>query len=207
MFEMILEFLHEIAVEIGAEVVHQPARLVAEVVQFALLLGIVWVVAFGFAKRKGFVANMLAERRERVQARIEGASHAEKSLAVSKAEAAAATRAGRAKAREVIAHAKKECDEIKGTARAETDADCSRIQERAHSALSTEQQEMLLELREQLVELVSSATRSIMNEKLTVAEQRKLIENTIVRSVGASAIPDARAEALAAGSLPEGASR
>ena len=49
---------------------------------------------------------------------------------------------------------------------------------------STEQQEMLLELREQLVELVSSATRSIMNEKLTVSEQRTLIENTIVGEHG-----------------------
>lgn len=207
MFGKIPEFLHEIAVEIGTEVVTQPSRLFAEVVQFAVLLGIVWVAAFGFAKRRGFVANMLAERRSRVEARVEGASHAEKSLADSKQEAAATIRAGRAKARETIAHTKKECEEIGRTAHAETDAECSRIQDRAQSALSTEQQEMLLELREQLVELVSSATRSIMNEKLTVAEQRKLIENTIVGSVRASKNPDARTEALAAGSVPEGAPR
>ncbi len=71
--------------------------------------------------------------------------------------------------------------------------------------MSTERQEMLLELREQLVDLVSSATRSIMNEKLTVSEQRTLIENTIVESVNASAGSDARIQALAAGATLEGA--
>ncbi len=81
----------------------------------------------------------------------------------------------------------------------------ARIEERAESALATEQQEMLLELREQLVELVSSATRSIMNEKLTVSEQRTLIENTIVGSMDASAGSDGRIEALAAGATPKGA--
>ena len=64
---------------------------------------------------------------------------------------------------------------------------------------------MLLELREQLVDLVSSATRSIMNEKLTVSEQRTLIENTIAESVNASAGSDGRVQALAAGATPEGA--
>ena len=72
--------------------------------------------------------------------------------------------------------------------------------------MSTEQQEMLLELREQLVDLVSSATRSIMNEKLTVAEQRTLIENTIVGEHECERrLRRSRARPLAAGLVPKGA--
>lgn len=205
MFEQIAELAHEIVVEIGAEVVHEPLRMVAEVVQFAVLIGIVWVVALGAGSRRGFVANMLAERQSRVDARLLSASTASKALQDSRREAASIARASRAKAREMITQAKKECTEIEETSRAETDAECSRIEERSESALQTEQQEMLLELREQLVDIVSSATRSIMNEKLTVAEQRTLIENTIVGSMSAAVDGDARMEAFAAGQVPKGA--
>lgn len=205
MFGSLAEMYSEILTEIAAEFAHAPLRLFAEVMQFAVLLGIVWVVAIGFGKRRGFVANMLTERRERVAAHVETASHADKALADAKREAAATARAARATAREIVLQAKKECAEIEQTAHAETDADCARIEERAEAALSTERQEMLLELREQLVDLVSTATRSIMNEKLTVSEQRTLIENTIAESVNASAGSDGRIQALAAGATPEGA--
>jgi F-type H+-transporting ATPase subunit b len=195
----------EIVQEIGAELANEPLRIFAEVMQFAVLLAIVWVVAVGFGKRRGFVVNMLTERQERVAAHVETASHADKALADAKREAAATARSARATAREIVLRAKKECVEIEESAHAETDADCARIEERAEAALSTERQEMLLELREQLVDLVSSATRSIMNEKLTVSEQRTLIENTITESVNASAGMDARIQMLAAESTPEGA--
>ena len=203
MFGNIAQFVHEIVLEISAEVIHEPLRLVAEIVQFALLIGIVWVVAIGFGKRKGFVANMLTERQAKVAARLDRASQAETVLAEAKREATSTTRSAMAKARELVAQAKRECEEIDKAARAEADAECARITERAESALATEQQEMLLELREQLVELVSSATRSIMNEKLTVAEQRTLIENNIVGSMKASS--KSRGAKAAAGAVSKGA--
>jgi F0F1-type ATP synthase membrane subunit b/b' len=181
--ERIAEMFGKIATDIGAEAVAAPMRIVAEVAQFAVLLTIVYVVAVGFGKRKGFVANMLTERRDSVAARIEAASHVD----------------------EVVAQAKHECSEIENAAHAETDADCSRIQERAESALTTEQQEMMLELREQLVELVSSATRAIMNEKLTISEQRTRIENTIVGSMSMSANHDAATAVMAGQSAAKGA--
>ena len=205
MLGSIFEFYHEILTEMATELAVEPMRIIAENIQFAVLMAIVWVVAIGFGKRRGFVANMLSERRERIAARVESASHAEKQLEDSKHSAATTTRTARAKARAIVVEAKKECAEIETTTQAETDAECRRIEERAESALATEQQEMLLELREQLVELVSSATRSIMNEKLTVSEQRTLIENTIVGSMESSASSEARLAALAAGSVPKGA--
>jgi F0F1-type ATP synthase membrane subunit b/b' len=184
------EMYREIISAIAEELAQDPMRVVAEVIQFVVLLAIVWVVAIGFGKRRGFVANMLTERRAAVAGRVESGSHADERLASAHREATATTRAGRAAARELVARAKKECVEIEATARAETDADCARIQERAEAALATEREEMALELRERLVDLVSSATRSIMNEKLSVAEQRALIESAIAGSVAAGSAGD-----------------
>ncbi len=102
MFGSLAGMYSEIVTEIATELAHAPLRFVAEVVQFAVLLGIVWVVAIGFGKRRGFVANMLTERRERVAAHVETASHADKALADAKREAAATARTARATAREIV---------------------------------------------------------------------------------------------------------
>jgi F-type H+-transporting ATPase subunit b len=182
-FQTYMEFLHEILVEFGAEVTSAPLRLAAEVVQFVILAGIVWVVAFGFGKRKGFVSNMLAERREAVFARIEEADGAPHALATAKQESAASTRSARAKARALVAQAKKDAVALETTTAEETNAEAERIVERAQAALETEREEMLLEVREQLIEIVSAAARAMMNEKMSVAEQRKLIESAITDSI------------------------
>ncbi|NTU72137.1 MAG: ATP synthase F0 subunit B [Coriobacteriia bacterium] len=185
----IVEMAREIVAEMGTEVAHAPLRLVAEVLQFLVLVGIVWVVAFGFGKRKGFVSNMLTERERRIATHLTTATAADEALATATAEAEAAIRTAEARAHELTQDAATECAEVDAATRAEVDAECTRITERAESALATERQEMQLELREQLVELVSSATRSIMNERLTAAEQRELIEHSITSSMDGAAAP------------------
>ena len=48
---------------------------------------------------------------------------------------------------------------------------------------------MRSELREELVTIVAQATRSILSEKMSVAEQRAAIEQAIVASLGGEAGP------------------
>lgn len=57
------ELLHAI----GATVVEDPLTFLAEVVQFAILVGVGWLVAFGLGKREGLVTKMLRQRRETVE--------------------------------------------------------------------------------------------------------------------------------------------
>jgi F-type H+-transporting ATPase subunit b len=192
-FETLAEFAREIVVEIGYEVANEPLRIVAEVVQFALLLGIVWVVAIGFGKRRGFVANMIAERTARIEGNLALARDAGPALEAAQAKAADIMSAAEAEAAELLAAAEGECAAAERTARSEADAEALRITSRATSALETERREMELQLREQLVETVCSATRSIMNEKLSVAEQRALIEDAVAESMGSITAPAAKA--------------
>ena len=181
----------EILSEMWKEVVGSPATMIAEVVQFVILVGIIWLVAFGYGKRRGFVANMLTERQAQVRSRLEeaqgaGARLAEATRAAQQREAAAPEEAER-----LLAEARRAAAESEAQVHADADAEAARIVERAHTALANERAQMQAELRDQLVDLVSQATRSIMNEKLTVAEQRTRIEDAIVAGVASAGESDA----------------
>jgi F0F1-type ATP synthase membrane subunit b/b' len=165
------------------EVTASPMRQIAELVQFIVLAAIVWVVAMGFGKRKGFVLNMLAERRELLGSQIEEALGSEGRLTTAQHEAAAKERAARAEARRVVAEAHDDAERIVSGAQVEADAEAAQVTERAKAALVSEREEMELELKDRLIEAVAAATRAIMDEQLTVSEQRTLIESAISASV------------------------
>jgi len=179
--------------EIAAEMAHEytafPVRMIAEVVQFALLAGIVWVVAMGFGKRTGFVANMLAERAEKTSRDVEAASHAGTDLAEARDGARKRLESAKDEARRLVEEAQADADQLEATARDEAEAEAARTIERANAALATETDEMRAELREELVSVVAQATRAILSEKMSVAEQRVAIERAIVSSIGADPEP------------------
>ena len=181
--------ISQILSAIGNELVESPLRIIAEVSQFLILFAIIWVVAIGFGKRRGFVANMLSERRQQVRAQLDEAQGAEARLSDATSAAAAREAAAAKEAERLLAEARSTAAESSVRVHAETDAEAERIVERARTALANERTQMQADLSEQLVDLVSQATRSIMNEKLTVAEQRARIEEAITAGVAAAAQP------------------
>lgn len=181
--ELMSEMLHEITGD--------PVRFAAEVVQFGLLVAIVWVAAVGAGRRSGFVRNMLAERRQRVADRVRSAQDSVGLLEGARAQASAKMRTARTEARRIIGEAKRKAEMIEAEAHAEADAEAQRIATRAEEALATELAEMHVDIREQLVDLVAQATRSVMNERLTLAEQRHLIEGAVLASVDGDPTPPA----------------
>jgi F-type H+-transporting ATPase subunit b len=187
--EQVAVMFEEIALEIGHEFTAYPVRMAAEAVQFVLLITIVWVVAMGWGKRRGFVANMLAERAERTAREIEVASHSSRDLVVAKQIGGERLDAAAVEARNVVEAAEADAAQLDATSRDEADAEANRILERAQAALVSETEQMRAELREELVSIVALATRSILSEKLSVAEQRASIESAIVASLGAEPTP------------------
>ena len=185
---MIVAF-EEILAEMGVEVTASPVRMIAEWLQFALLIAIIWVVAMGWGKRKGFVSNLLSERAERIGRKLEISSHAEENLTLARQDAAERLRTADLEAKQLVKAARADAKAIERSAREETDAEALRITERAKGALATEAEEMRSELREELVTVVAQASRSILSEKMSVAEQRAAIEQAIVGSLGAEAEP------------------
>jgi F-type H+-transporting ATPase subunit b len=186
--QMVVAF-EEILSEMGVEVTASPVRIIAEWLQFAVLIAIIWVVAMGWGKRRGFVANLLSERAERIGRKLEISSHAEEDLALARQEAAERLRTADVEAKRLVKAARADAKNIERSAREETDAEALRITGRATDALVTEGEEMRSELREELVTIVAQAARSILSEKMSVAEQRAAIEQAIVGSLGGESGP------------------
>lgn len=184
MLGAVLNAFREIFVAMVEDVRTAPMRQVAELVQFAVLMAIVWVVAIGFGTRRGFIVNMLAEKREALAASISEALGSESRLTAARHEAGSVERAARADARKVLADAASDAEKLVADARAAADAEAALVTSRAENALTTEREEMEMELRDSLIEAVATATRAIMNEQMTVSEQRLLIESAISDSVG-----------------------
>jgi F0F1-type ATP synthase membrane subunit b/b' len=169
------DVLHEIAREIGGN----PAAFVIEIVQFVVLLAIVYVVALGFGHRKGMVANMLTERRQRVAVRVERAAHADEMLAQARDQAAARAAAARRDAATIVREARAAARDSRRDARAAADAEAQSIRARARQVLEEEGAEMGVEMRDRLVGVVAQATRALLNEGLSEQEQRQLIQGIV----------------------------
>ena len=196
--------IHEILIAIEEEVLSNPMRMIAEVVQFLLLVGIAWVAVIGFGKRRGFVANMLAERSQTTADRLEGATQATQELEDARLAAEERLSSAKVEAERLVESAESETTASEQAARAAADAEAQRIVERAHTALANERAQMQADLRDELVGLVSEATRAIMSEALSVAEQRERIERSIVASISTDGDGADEARALARGGVAAG---
>ncbi len=175
MLEVLQESLHEIQ--------HAPLTFAIELVQFALLVFVIWVVAVGLGNRQGLLVKMLADRRDWVAAELEEASERE-------AEAASAPE----RAAQQRADAERRVEEIRADARQEAEREHTRILEtaaeevaeierQAAEALERERSEALGGVQEQLVDVVTTAVRQILDEGFTPAQQRTMIQDAITKSL------------------------
>jgi len=188
---VITEIFSEIAHEISSE----PMRFLAEILQFGILVLIVWFIAVGFGAKRGFVRNMLAERRQRTYDHIEESLRSSGTLEEARQVSTSRVRAARAEARRIVGAAKREAAKLETASKEEADSEAERIHARVEETLATELDEMHAELREELVELVAQATRRMLNERMTVAEQRRLIEEHVMASVAEPGAYEALEEA------------
>lgn len=169
------EVLHEIVTEIGAG----PGTFAIEVLQFFVVVAIVYFVAFGLGKRKGMVSNMLAERRDRVAAHVERAAHADQELVRSREEASALVATAKAEAATILREARAAARSSRHSLRGAADAEAATIRERAAKVLEEERAETHVEIRDRLVGVVAQATRALLNEGLSPQEQRQLIQKIV----------------------------
>lgn len=190
-----LEVLHEIVLEIGAD----PGKFAIEVVQFLVLVAIAYFVAIGLGRRKGMLTNILAERRSRVAARVDRAAHADEELVRSQVEAMSRVAAAKSEAAAIVRQARATARVLGRQSRATTDSEAAEIRERAARVLEEESAEMRVEIRDRLVGVVAQSTRAMLNEGLSAHEQRQLIQGILSAQIGNL---EESAENLSATALP-----
>jgi F0F1-type ATP synthase membrane subunit b/b' len=174
------EVLHEIVLEIGAD----PGKFAIEVVQFLVLVAVVYLVAIGFGRRKGMVVNILAERRSRVAGRVERAAQADDQLIRAQGEAKDRVAAAKVEAAAIVRQARTTARVLGKETHATIDAEAAEIRQRAMRVLEEEREEMHVEIRDRLVGVVAQSTRAMLNEGVSPHEQRQLIQGILSAQIG-----------------------
>jgi F-type H+-transporting ATPase subunit b len=172
---LITEMIHEI----GAH----PWTFVAEVVQFVVLMLVIKVVAFGWGERKGVVTNMLAERRAKIAKELEDARLARNEASTAGTRAERIRRLARREAAEVLIAARREAAEESARIVALADEDLADIRSEVEETLDRERRELVGGVDDRLIDVVTAATRRVLDEGFSAAQQRRMIEDAIARSL------------------------
>jgi F0F1-type ATP synthase membrane subunit b/b' len=169
----------EILAQVAAEIGGNPARFAIELAQFGLLVGIAYVVLFGFGKRRGMLVNMLSERRRRVAAQVERIAGADGRLSDARREADAIVAEAKSEKTRVVRAARADARVRSKEARAGADSEALTIRARAAAILDEEEEAMRTEVRDRLVGVVAASTRALIGETLTPREQRELVGGVV----------------------------
>ncbi len=175
-YETVNLFLEEIGLN--------PMKFGVEFIQFLLLLLGGYALIVGFGKRRGMLANAVDRQADRTKADLALVASAPSIVESARADAVRIREEATAEADGIVREATMQSTAIRRDAAKEGDEESSAILDRADIALQTERAEMQAEVRDLLVNIVADATRSVMNEKLSLPEQRELIQNAILESVG-----------------------
>jgi len=166
------------------EIASNPVRFIVEVVQFAILAAGFWVLAIGTRKRKGILVNAIDRQAQQAKADLALVESAPSILESARSDSERIRAEARSRADGSLREATMEAESIRRDAKKFAEDESSAILERADIAVQTEEAEMQAEVRDLLVNIVADATRSVMNEQLSLPEQRELIQHAILASVG-----------------------
>ncbi len=174
------ETLNLIIEEVGGN----PVKFGVELLQFAILFAAFWVLAIGFRNRKGILVNAIDRQAQQTTADLALVESAPSIVASARVDAERIRKEAHTEAEGLVREATMEAESIRREAAESAEAESSAILERADVAVQTEVAEMQAEVRDMLVNIVADATRSVMNEQLSLPEQRELIQHAILASVG-----------------------
>jgi len=173
----------ELFKEIVHEITAKPIIFMVEIVQFGLLVLIIKAIGFGFGEKKGMLTNMLIERRERIASELQKAEEAERELILAKDKAQAILKEAKAEAEQIIKAAKQAAEQEQTAIVAAAEEEVNNIRKQAEESLEKERVEVLSGIHDQLVDLVTIATRQVLDEGFSPSEQRALVQKAVLASL------------------------
>ncbi len=166
MSAILRETLHEIAA--------RPAAFAAEVLQFAVLVVIVWQLV-----RRALLGK-LAERRQQIATRVAQANHAGELHADAERRAAALVEQARAQARSTEDAAAAAARDARQAGMAALERDVEAVVHQAEHAVEAEKIRVTREASERLVALIAVVVHRFLDEAVTESERRTLTQKLIV---------------------------
>lgn len=169
--ELFREVIHEITVEPG------PTVFVVEVIQFLILAAGLWLLA------KRMLVPMLEKRRAKVIEELQEAKGADARVAEVWAQAKRIVAEAKQQAQDRIRQAKERAAAAHNEAMTSADEEGARILDQARQTLSQEETDAVSTVHTQLVDLVTVATRGVLDEALSENERRDLVEKSVLSSL------------------------
>jgi F-type H+-transporting ATPase subunit b len=132
------------------------------------------------------LSNMLRSRRERIAQGLKDAEQARTDRANAEKERAETLTEARRESREILERAQKVAQESRDADIAATKAELERLRERATSEIEAEKVRAIAALRAEVADLALAAAGKVVGASMTGATQRKLVEDFLNESAGAS---------------------
>ncbi len=144
--------------------------VIVAALNFLLFLAIIW--RFGFDP----IANILAQRKARIDQGLADAEQARKDRDAGVAERDRAVAEARREANALMAAAQKSAQELRDADIAATREELQRLHERSTADIQAERDRALADLRAQVADLALAAAARVVGETMTAARQRRLVE-------------------------------
>ncbi len=144
--------------------------VIVAALNFIVFLALMWRFAFDP------IANILAERKTRIEQGLSDAEAARREREAGAAEHAQVIADARREARNLIVAAQKSAQDLRDADIAATREELERLRVKATSDIAAERDRALADLRTQVADLAPTAAGRVVGETMTDARQRRLVE-------------------------------
>ena len=152
--------------------------LIAQLVQFIVLLGLLYLVAYKPIMR------MLDERSNRIKESMEQTEHIKEQAEKAEVEYQQRIEAAGREGQELIARATRTGDEIRRQAQTEAKQDAEAQIVRAKAEIQRERDEAVDELRQEFADLTITAAEKVIDRSLDEKAHRELIDKVLEEGSG-----------------------
>lgn len=147
--------------------------IVAQLVNFALVVAVLWYFAFKP------LAKTMSERTTRIEQSLKNADAVEVRLRQADTEYQSMLTNAKKEAEQIITKAKTIADQERVAAVEKTKAEAAKVIEAGKQQLAAQRDQMVASARTELSELVAVATEKIIAEKLTSDRDKALVERAV----------------------------
>ncbi|MDD5489734.1 MAG: F0F1 ATP synthase subunit B [Candidatus Moranbacteria bacterium] len=147
--------------------------LIAQIVNFLVLLFILWKFAYGP------VLAMLEKRQKKIEKGLADADEAHKKLAESEEKQKQILRKAREDAKGIVENARLQAEKSKAEIAVEAKAQAEKIISGARIEIETEKAKSIAEIKSEIGGLVVAATEKIIGEKMDERKDKELVEKSL----------------------------
>ena len=144
--------------------------VIVAALNFIFFLALIWMFAFKP------IANILSQRKARIEQGLTDAAQARKERDAGAAERERLISEARRESQALIATAQKAAQDLRDADIAATREELSRLHEKAAADLASERDRALADLRAQVADLALAAAAKVVGETMTEPRQRRLVE-------------------------------